>query len=83
MLLHHAFGEVNGKKGRWGHAVGGMGAITEAMKRVAEARGVLITTQIGVAEVIVENGRAAGVKLENGEIVRARAVAGTSTQNCS
>ena len=76
VLLHHAFGEVNGKKGRWGHAVGGMGAITEAMKRVAEARGVEITTQTGVSEVIVENGRAAGVKLENGETVRARAVAG-------
>jgi len=76
VLLHHAFGEVNGKKGRWGHAIGGMGAITEAMKRVAEARGVEITTQMGVAEVIIEDGRAAGVKLENGEIVRARAVAG-------
>ncbi len=75
VLLHHAFGEVNGKKGRWGHAIGGMGAISEAMKRVAEARGVEITTSAPVAEVIVENGRAAGVKLENGEVVRARAVA--------
>src|SRR5690606_24165846 len=24
VMLHHAFGEVNGKKGRWGHAIGGM-----------------------------------------------------------
>ncbi len=75
VLLHHAFGEVNGKKGRWGHAIGGMGAITEAMRRVAEARGVTITTASPVAEVIVENGRAAGVKLESGEIIRAKAVA--------
>jgi phytoene dehydrogenase-like protein len=76
VLLHHAFGEVNGKKGRWGHAIGGMGAITGAMRRVAEARGVEITTGAAVAEVIVEGGRTVGVKLENGEIIRARAVAG-------
>jgi phytoene dehydrogenase-like protein len=75
VLLHHAFGEVNGKKGRWGHAVGGMGAITQAMRKVAEARGVEITTSAPVAQVIVENGRASGAKLETGAIVRARAVA--------
>lgn len=74
VLLHHAFGEVNGKKGRWGHAVGGMGAITQAMARVAEARGVEITTASPVASVIVEQGRAVGVKLENGDEIRARAV---------
>lgn len=75
VLLHHAFGEVNGKKGRWGHAIGGMGSITQAMRRVAEARGVEIVTSSAVAEIIVENGRAAGAKLENGEIIRARCVA--------
>ena len=76
VLLHHAFGEVNGKKGRWGHAIGGMGAITGAMRRVAEKRGVEVTTSAPVAHVIVENGHAVGVKLENGEVIRARAVAG-------
>ncbi|HXI87379.1 MAG TPA: NAD(P)/FAD-dependent oxidoreductase [Parvularculaceae bacterium] len=75
VLLHHAFGEVNGKKGRWGHAIGGMGAITAAMRRVAESRGVEITTDAPVAAVLVENGRAVGVKLESGEILHARAVA--------
>lgn len=76
VLLHHAFGEVNGKKGRWGHAIGGMGAITQAMRRVAEARGVVITTSSPVAKVIVENGLACGVALENGEVIRARAIVG-------
>ena len=33
VLLHHVFGEVNGRKGAWGHAIGGMGAITQAMAR--------------------------------------------------
>src|SRR3954466_9518001 len=40
VMLHHAFGEVNGKKGVWGHAIGGMGAITQAMARAARGRGV-------------------------------------------
>ena len=31
VLLHHCFGEVNGKRGAWGHALGGMGAISEAI----------------------------------------------------
>ena len=75
MLLHHAFGEVNGKKGRWGHAIGGMGAITSAMRRVAEARGVVIETDASVAKLIVESDRAAGVVLENGEERRSKSVA--------
>ena len=42
VLLHHCFGEVNGKRGKWGHAIGGMGAITQAMAAEARARGVEI-----------------------------------------
>ncbi len=39
VLLHHCFGETNGRKGVWGHALGGMGAITQAMARACAARG--------------------------------------------
>jgi phytoene dehydrogenase-like protein len=74
VLLHHAFGEVNGKKGLWGHAIGGMGAITQAMASAASARGAAIRADAGVREIIIEKGRAVGVSLENGETVRARAV---------
>ncbi|MBX9760291.1 MAG: NAD(P)/FAD-dependent oxidoreductase [Beijerinckiaceae bacterium] len=74
VLLHHAFGEVNGKKGLWGHAIGGMGAITQAMARAAQSRGVQIRTDAGVREVLVEKSRACGLVLENGERVNARAV---------
>ncbi len=42
VLLHHCFGEVNGQKGAWGHAIGGMGAITQAMAKSAAAHGVEI-----------------------------------------
>jgi len=75
VLLHHAFGEVNGKKGRWGHAVGGMGAIADAMRRAAQRRGATIATDAPVREVLIERGRAAGVVLESGETIRARRVA--------
>ena len=75
VMLHHAFGEVNGKKGVWGHAIGGMGAITQAMARAAGEHGADIETEAGVREVMVEHDRAVGVVLDNGETVRARYVA--------
>src|ERR1043166_9128881 len=74
VLLHHCFGEVNGKKGVWGHAIGGMGAITQAMAKSAASHGAEIRTDAAVREVIVEKGRAAGVVTEKGEAIRARAV---------
>jgi phytoene dehydrogenase-like protein len=74
VLLHHAFGEVNGRKGAWGHAIGGMGAITQAMARAAREAGAEIEVDAPVAEVIVETGRANGVVLEDGRALRARAV---------
>lgn len=75
VLLHHVFGEVNGKKAVWGHAIGGMGAITQAMAKAARAHGVEIETEAPVREVIIEGGRAVGVVLESGETLRADAVA--------
>jgi len=74
VLLHHVFGEVNGEKGAWGHAVGGMGAITQAMRQACEAEGVEIVTDAPVAEVLVDNGSTTGVILENGEKIYAKRV---------
>jgi phytoene dehydrogenase-like protein len=74
VLLHHVFGEVNGNRGAWGHAIGGMGAITQAMAKAAAARGVVIRTGTAVREVLVEGGRAVGVFTESGEVLRAAAV---------
>ncbi|HUJ53383.1 MAG TPA: NAD(P)/FAD-dependent oxidoreductase [Steroidobacteraceae bacterium] len=74
VLLHHVFGEVNGKRGAWGHAIGGMGAITQAMAAAARARGAVIRVATTVREVLVEGGRAVGVVTESGETLRAAAV---------
>ncbi len=75
VLLHHAFGEVNGKRGAWGHALGGMGAISEALAKEALARGVEISTRSEVGAVRVKGGRIAGVSLSVGTEIEARAVA--------
>jgi phytoene dehydrogenase-like protein len=74
VLLHHAIGEVNGKKGTWGHAIGGMGAITQAMAAACGKLGVDLRTNAGVREILVEKGRAVGAVTDSGEIFRGRAV---------
>ena len=74
VLLHHCFGGINGQKGRWGHAIGGMGAINDAMAKAACEKGASIRVSSAVREVLVENGRAMGVMTEHGETIRAKAI---------
>ena len=61
VLLHHLFGEAAGVEGAWGHAIGGMGSITQAMARACREKGVDILLNTRVEELIVERGRAVGV----------------------
>ncbi|MBT3704142.1 MAG: NAD(P)/FAD-dependent oxidoreductase [Alphaproteobacteria bacterium] len=75
VLLHHCFGEIMKNPGAWGHAIGGMGAITQAMARSAQAAGADIEVDAPVAEVLVSNGKASGVRLEDGREIQARVVA--------
>ena len=71
VLLHHVFGEVNGKKGAWGHAIGGMGAITTAMAEAAREAGAEIRLESPVARVLVDGSRVAGVALADGRELHA------------
>ncbi len=71
VLLHHCFGGVNGKPGIWGHAVGGMGAITQAMARACQQFGVKTVLDAAVKQVKVANRRATGLLLEDGREVDA------------
>jgi phytoene dehydrogenase-like protein len=75
VLLHHCFGEVNGKTGVWGHARGGMGAVSAAIAAAARQRGAIIRTECAVEEVLVESGAVKGVRLETGERISTRNVA--------
>jgi phytoene dehydrogenase-like protein len=74
-LLHHALGELNGVSGLWGHVRGGMGGISQALARSAEAAGATIRTAAPVRSIDVRDGRVTGVTLESGEEVRGPIVA--------
>jgi len=69
VLLHHCFGEVNGQRGTWGHAIGGMGAISEALAAEARRLGAAIECEAPVAR--VEPG---AVTLEDGRSLAARCI---------
>ena len=75
VLMHHWIGEVDGHAGAWGWAKGGMGGISAAMARSAEAAGAEIRTDAEVDRVAINaSGRAVGVALADGSLVRAQRV---------
>ena len=74
VLMHHAFGEVNGVRGVWGHAIGGMGSITDAMSKSAAAKDVEIELGTSVKRVIIKNNTACGVLLDNGDMEEAKII---------
>lgn len=71
----NVLGELDGQRYRWGVVRGGMGAVSEALAGAARAHGVEIRTDAPVARILVEGGKAAGVRLDSGDEIRARAVA--------
>ena len=75
VLLHHYMGEIDGAFRAWGFAKGGTGGIANAIARSAESFGAEIHCNAPVAQVIVKNGRAVGVALENGDEIYADAIA--------
>jgi phytoene dehydrogenase-like protein len=77
-LLHHWVGEIDGVVGAWGQVEGGMGGISTAIARSAEAYGAVIRTGAPVRTIDVADGRAVGVTLESGETVRAPIVAASA-----
>ncbi|MEL7309915.1 MAG: NAD(P)/FAD-dependent oxidoreductase [Pseudomonadota bacterium] len=79
VLLHHVFGEVNGKSGAWGHAIGGMGSISEAIADAARRAGAEIRCNCAVDRVSTTRGRVDGVITHSGEHIRAPVVAANCT----
>ncbi|MEM6543810.1 MAG: NAD(P)/FAD-dependent oxidoreductase [Pseudomonadota bacterium] len=75
VLLHHVFGEIDGRTGAWAYAKGGMGAIAAALASSAKANGAEILTDAEVAEVKVHDGRATGVALTDGREFAASCIA--------
>lgn len=75
VLLHHVYGEVDGRTGAWAYARGGMGAIADALANSARAAGVDILTDATVTEVITSGDKVCGVVLEDGREFRSTCVA--------
>jgi phytoene dehydrogenase-like protein len=73
-LLHHSLGELDGVGGLWGHVRGGMGGISKAIARSAEAAGATVRMAAPVRSIDVRDGRVAGVTLEDGEEIAAAVV---------
>ena len=74
VLMHHWIGEVNGHAGAWGWVHGGMGAVSDALAASARAAGATVRATAGVRRVTIRDGRAQGVELEDGTLLRARRV---------
>jgi phytoene dehydrogenase-like protein len=74
VLVHHWIGEVDGRPGAWGWVHGGMGALSRAIANAARAAGATIREDTAVRRVVVRDGKAQGVELADGSVLRARQV---------
>jgi len=74
VLLHHYMGEIDGAFRSWGFSRGGTGAISDAIADAAREAGAEIRTEAPIARILVKNGRATGVALENGDQFEAKVV---------
>ena len=81
VLLHHLFGEAAGVPGAWGHAIGGMGSITQAMARACREAGVDIILNTPVEELIVANGRLPA-SLRAAKLIGRKRLLPASIRNC-
>ncbi|MFN7932544.1 MAG: NAD(P)/FAD-dependent oxidoreductase [Bryobacteraceae bacterium] len=75
ILMHHCMGGLAGKRGLWGFVRGGMGAVSEAIAASARSKGAEIRCNAHVQQILVRDGRATGVVLQNGEEITAPIIA--------
>jgi len=74
-LLFHLLSGGDSEQQAWqGHVIGGMGAITEAMRLACNDLGVEIRTDASVRQVNVANGKAHGVTLDSGQVIDAKII---------
>ena len=79
VMAHHKIGDIgDGQMGQWGFPEGGMGGVTQAMRRAAESFGATIRTNACVERIVVHSGSVKGVVLEGGEELTADTVVTTT-----
>src|SRR5215211_1102926 len=81
VLLHHYMGEIDGAFRSWGLSRGGTGAISDACAGAAREAGAEIRTRTTVSKIIVKEGSAVGVVLDNGDYITAEVVSSSVDPN--
>lgn len=79
VLLHHVMGVAGGARGVWAYVEGGMGALSDALRRSAEAAGVTIRVDASVAQIETTGNRAVAVRLASGERITANKIVSNAT----
>src|SRR5580658_2814764 len=75
VMAHHSIGDVgDGHLGNWGFQEGGMGAVADAIANAARESGAEIRTGAKVQQILIRNGKANGVELDNGQQLTAKVV---------
>lgn len=74
LLFHLLSGGEEEVQGFYGHVIGGMGSITQAMADAAREHGAEILTDAPVARILLRGGVATGVALEDGTEIHAPTV---------
>ncbi|XP_041476921.1 pyridine nucleotide-disulfide oxidoreductase domain-containing protein 2-like [Lytechinus variegatus] len=80
VLLHHVMGEIDGVKGAWGYAEGGMGAVSASIASAARSHGATILTEKPVSSLLIsDDDRACGVVLKDGTEIKSKMVLSNAT----
>src|SRR5438093_1291167 len=74
VFAHHMLGVIDGRRNVWGFVKGGMGAISQALAAAARDLGVEVRVDTDVERIVIEDGRAVGVRLHGGKEMRAKAI---------
>ncbi|TLZ64397.1 MAG: NAD(P)/FAD-dependent oxidoreductase [Methanobacteriota archaeon] len=69
VFAHHMLGVIDGRRNVWGFVKGGMGAISQALAAAARDLGVEVRVDTDVERIVIEDGRAVGVRLHGGNFL--------------
>ncbi|KAI5706721.1 hypothetical protein M8J76_016737 [Diaphorina citri] len=83
VLLHHVMGGAEGVKGAWAYPEGGMGAVSQALARSAQASGAHLFTSQTVTEITLDSDKKASGVVTNGLEVKAKYVLSNTTAKCT
>jgi len=82
VLLHHIMGNAGSgadHRGSWFYPRGGMGAVSAALADAARTAGATLEVNNGATKILLNKGRACGLRLEDGQEVKAKVILSNAT----